>query len=191
MGDAYYQLAQVDKARESYQEALKLAPRGAPEKKWRVRLLRLIADIDVQRFDWRHALAAFQELRKEDPTDERTAITLVDLYYKVGQADNGLRELDRYLIHLVKSGRGAKVEGIINDMIQQRPTDPGPVDRLLRLHMQRKQVDKAIKLLDQLGEAQLNAGETTKAVQTIERLITLNPPNLADYQQLLIELKKQ
>jgi tetratricopeptide (TPR) repeat protein len=191
MGEAYYQLAQVDKARESYQEALQLAPRGTPEKKWRVQLLRLIADIDVQRFDWRRALSAYQELHKEDPTNERVAITLVDLYYKVGQPESGLRELDRYLIYLVKSGRGAKVEGILNDMIQQRPTDPGPVDRLIRLYTQRKQVDKAIKLLDQLGEAQLNAGEMAKAVQTIERLLTLNPPNLTDYQQLLAELKRQ
>jgi tetratricopeptide (TPR) repeat protein len=191
MGEVYYQLAQVDKARESYQEALKLAPRGAPEKKWRVRLLRLIADIDLQRFDWRRALAAYQELHKEDPTDERATITLVDLYYKVGQPESGLRELDRYLIYLVKSGRGGKVEGILTDMLQQRPTDSGAADRLLRLYGQRKQIDQAIKLLDQLGEAQLNAGETAKAIQTIEKLLKLNPPNRGDYEQLLTELRKQ
>lgn len=191
MGETYYQLAQVDKARQTYNEALKLAAQGAPENKWRRRLLRLIADIDLQRFDWRHALSAYQELHKEDPTDQRTTLTLVDLYYKVGHPALGLRELDRFLIYLVKNGRSSQVESILNEMIQQRPTDAGLVERLAGLYRQRKQLDKAIKLLDQLGEAQLNAGETAQAAKTIEKLLTLNPPNHADYQQLLADLKNQ
>jgi tetratricopeptide (TPR) repeat protein len=191
MGETYYQLAQVDKARQTYQEALKLAAQGDPAKKWRTRLLRLIADIDIQRFDWRHALSTYQELHKEDPTDQPTTLALVDLYYKVGHAAAGLRELDRFLIYLVKNGRSSQVESILTELIQQRPTDAGLVERLAGLYRQRKQLDKAIKLLDQLGEAQLNAGETAQAIKTIEKLLTLNPPNHTDYQQLLTELRNQ
>jgi tetratricopeptide (TPR) repeat protein len=190
MGETHYQLAQVDKAREIYQEAVKLAPRGSADRQWRSRLLALIADIDMQRFDWKRALSAYVELRKERPDDERTAITLIDLYYRVGQVEGALRELDRYLIQLVRNGRGVKVIGILEDMIEQRPSDAGLVDRLTRLYLQQKRQQDAIRLLDRLGEAQLEAGESAKAYGTIQKILSLNPPNAANYQQLISQLKR-
>lgn len=190
MGEAYYQLAQVDKSRDTYQEALKLAPRGSAEHNWQAKLLRLMADIDMQRFDWHRALRAYKELRQLDPGDERTAITLVDLYYKVGQPVNAVSELDNYLKQLVRSGRGAKVVGILEDMVRQRPSDANLVERLSRLYIQQKRIAEAIELLDKLGEAQLEASDTASAVETIEKIIALNPPNAASYKQLLSQLKQ-
>jgi tetratricopeptide (TPR) repeat protein len=190
MGEAYYQLAQVDKARETYQEALKLAPRAENSAQWQMKLLRLTADIDMQRFDWRRALAAYKELRKLDPQDERTAIVLVDLYYKVGQPVNAVVELDEYLKQLVRSGRGAKVVGILEDMVRQRPSDASLVERLSRLYVQQKRTTEAIELLDKLGEAQLEANDTPSAVETIQKILALNPPNAASYQQLLSQLRQ-
>jgi tetratricopeptide (TPR) repeat protein len=190
MGETFYQLAQVDKARETYQEALKLAPRGSADRQWRERLLKLIADIDMQRFDWKRALAAYVELRKENPTEERIAITLIDLFFRVGQPESALRELDRYLGQLVKSGRSAKVVGIMEDMVGQRPSNAGLVDRLARLYNQQKRRQDAIALLDRLGEAQLENGETAQALETINKILSLNPPNAASYQQLVKELQQ-
>lgn len=188
MGEAYYQLAQVDKARETYQEALKLAPRGSADKKWRLKLMRHIADIDMQRFDWRRAVGAYRELRAAEPNDERLAITLIDLYFRVGQEESALRELDRYLIQLVKSGRGVKVPGLLEDMVERRPGNAGLVNRLVRLLMQQKKYQRAVEILDKLGEEQLNAGETESAIKTIESILKLKPPNAISYKQLLERL---
>lgn len=190
MGDAYYQLAQVDKARDTYQEALKLTSRAANDD-WRPRILRLTADIDMQRLDWKRALSTYKELRKLDPEDERTAITLVDLHYRIGQNTEAIQALDQYLIHLVRSGRGSKVIGILEDMVEQRPTDGNLVDRLSRLYIQQKRMGDAITLLDKLGESQLEAGHTQNAVNTIERILKLNPQNADSYQQLLSQLRRQ
>lgn len=189
MGDAYYQLAQVDRARSTYQEALQLTSRGSVARKWRQRFLRLIAEIDMQHFNWKQALVAFKELRELAPEDERAAITLVDLYYKVGQPNNAVRALDSYLVQLVRGGRGAKVLGILEDMIQQRPTDANLADRLVRLYLQQQRKQDAVDLLDKIGEAQLEAGDAQAAVVTIEKILALNPPNLASYRQLLSQLK--
>jgi tetratricopeptide (TPR) repeat protein len=191
LGEAHYQLAQVDKARDVYQEALKLITLSADEQKWNKQILRLIADIDMQRFDWRSALDAYQELRQFDPGDESTAITLVGLYYRVGQPMNAVRELDKYLNQLVRSRRGAKVIAILEDMVSQRPSDPNLVDRLSRLYLQQKRRQAAIDLLDRLGEAQLEAGDNRGAVKTIEKIVTLNPPNVASYEQLVEQLRQQ
>lgn len=190
MGEAYYQLAQIDKARETYQEALKLAPRGSAEENWRNKFLRRIADIDMQRFDWRRALAAYQELRREDPSDERTAMTLIDLFYKLGQPAYALRELDQYLKQLVASGRGNKVLGILEDMARRYPTDPGLVQRLVRLYLSQGKRQKAIERLDTLGEAQLDDGDIQRAIVTIEQIVKLDPPNVVSYEQLLKQLKQ-
>lgn len=189
MADAYYQLAQVDKAREKYQEALKLVSRAEDDHTWKMRLLRAIADIDMRRFEWQKALSAYRELRLLDPEDERTAMTLVDLYYRVGQPVNAIRELDQYLIQLVRGGRGNKVVGILEDMVHQRPGDANLVDRLSRLYLQKKMYKEAIEILDKLGEAQLDAGDTEGAAQTIEKILQLNPPNAKSYQHLLNQLR--
>jgi tetratricopeptide (TPR) repeat protein len=188
LGQTHYQLAKVDKARETYQEALKLVARGT-DPGLKPKLLRAMADVDMQRFDWRRALVTYKELRELDPEDERTAITLVDLYYKVDQPNNAVGELDKYLIQLVRSGRGAKLVGILEDMVRQRPSDANLVDRLYRLYIQQKRVKDAVNLLDRLGELQLESGDTAGAVQTIERIVKLRPPNIASYQQLLGQLK--
>jgi tetratricopeptide (TPR) repeat protein len=189
LGETHYQLAKVDKARETYQEALKLVPRGT-DPTLKVKLLRAMADVDMQRFDWRRALVTYKELRELDPDDERTAVTLIDLYYKVDQPNNAVSELDNYLIQLVRKGRGAKLVGILEDMIRQRPSDANLVDRLYRLYIQQKRVKDAVNLLDRLGELQLEAGDTSGAIRTIERIVSLKPANMASYQQLLGQLKQ-
>ena len=191
LGDSYYQLAQLDKARDAYQEGLKLAPRGSAEVNWQVRLLRLIGDIDMQRLDWSKALTSFRELRKLEPDDERTAITLIDLYYKTRQPRHALSELDKYLIQLIQKGLGAKVIGILEDMNRQRPNDVGLVERLARLYGQQNRVQDAIELYDKLGDEQVAAGETEKAIKTIEKIVAFNPPAVAQYNQLLQELRQQ
>lgn len=190
MADAYYQVAQVDKARDVYQEALRLAPRGSADKKWESRFLYHIADIDMQRLDWRRALSAYRDLRRLQPEDERTAITLVDLYYKVGQPLNAVTELDNYLKQLVRSGRGNKVVGILEDMVRQWPTDPNLVERLSRLYIQQKRPHDAIQLLDRLGEAQLEANDKAGATETIKKILSLNPPNADNYKKLLAQLRQ-
>lgn len=189
MGETYYQLAQVEKARDAYQEALKLAPRGSAERNWPKKLLKAMVDIDIQRFEWRRALPPLRDLHELQPDDEWTALTLVDMYFKVGQPNNAIRTLDKYLMQLVRSGRGVKVPGILEDMVEQRPSDPNLVDRLTRFYIQQNRRQEAVAILDKLGEAQLEADDKAGAIATIEKILTLNPPNAVGYQQLLAQLK--
>ncbi|MCB0027041.1 MAG: tetratricopeptide repeat protein, partial [Anaerolineales bacterium] len=158
---------------------------------WQARLLRLIGDIDMQRLDWGRALTSFRELRKLEPADERAAITLIDLYYKTRQPRHALSELDQYLIQLIQSGRGGKVIGILEDMNRQRPNDAGLVERLARLYGQQNRVQDAVELLDKLGDEQVSAGETEKAIKTIEKIVQLRPPQVGQYKQLLEDLRQQ
>jgi tetratricopeptide (TPR) repeat protein len=191
MGEAFYNLAEVDRARETYLEALKLAPRGSDQRQWRHHFLQAVADIDVQRLDWKRALAAYRELSANDPADERIAVTLVDLYYKVDQPDTALHHLDQYLIQLVRNGEGMKVFSILEDLVELRPADAGITDRLVRLYLRQGRDQDALNLLDSLGEAQLDAGQEQAAVKTIEAILAMDPPNASSYHRILQQLQQR
>jgi tetratricopeptide (TPR) repeat protein len=191
LGDAQYNLAQVDEARKTYMEALKIIPSGEPGIEWRHRLLRVIADIDMQRLDWKRAIAAYSELSKSDPGDVMIARSMIDLYQKVGRPDAGMRHLDRHLVFLVRNGRGSEITDVLAEMIEERPADVGLVDRMVRLQMHQGQNAQAIELLDQLGELQLEAGDTKSAIATIEKILTMHPEDELKYLQLVYSLRQE
>jgi len=190
MGETYYNLAEMEKARETYLMALRLAPKGSAERNWRSHLLRAIADIDMQRLDWKRALAAYNELSTSDPDDDSVIMTLVDLFYKVGQPNSAMRTLDRHLVRLVRSGQGKRVKRILEEMVERHPAEAGLVDRLTRLYIHQGDEEKAIKVLDRLGEAQLDAGQDEQATETIQKILKLNPPNAASYRQMLRRMQQ-
>jgi len=190
IGESYYQLARVPQARETYKKALKLVPRATDEKAWHIRFLQAIADIDMEQFDWKRALNGYKELRELDPDNEWIAITLVSLYYRTGQKVSAVRELDTYMKQLVRAGRSNKVLGILEDMIQRQPADANLVERLYKLYLQQDRKEDALKVLDGLGEAQLEEGDSEKAAITIQKILSLDPPNADSYKKLLASLGK-
>lgn len=191
LGEAQYNLAQVDEARKTYMEALKIVPQGEEGVEWRHRLLRVIADIDMQRLDWKRAIVAYSELSKSDPGDTMIARSLIDLYYNVGKPKAAMQQLDHHLVFLVRNGRGGEVPVILRELIEERPNDPGLVDRMVRLQVHQGKNEQAIILLDRLGESQLDAGEDEAAITTIEKILALKPADEAKYAMLVEGLRNQ
>jgi len=56
------------------------------------------------------------------------------------------------------------------------------------LHEKFGQIDLAIQEYDQIGELLLEAGDRQGAVDAIEQIITLDPPNKSKYQELIENL---
>lgn len=191
MGEVYYNLAEMEKARETYLAALNLTPKGSGQHQWRLRLLRSVADIDMQRLDWKRALTAYTEIDASMPNDQEVALNLIDLYFKVGQPERAVQRLDQFLGHLVSSGRSSEVVGILEGLVEQWPENEALVNRMTRLYIHQGRRQDAIALLDTLGEAQLNSGRTELAVRTIERILQLDPPNSTSYQKLLQRLEQE
>jgi len=191
LGEAYFQLAQVDKALEKYNEALRLAPRGSDEKAWAVKLLRYIADIYLQRADWRQALGIYQHIKQVSPYDERACLGLVDLYYKMGRPREGLAELDKLVGHFFKRQKFQKALTILQDAVQMRPEEEALRMRLARTYLAQGKREEAVAELDILGDLQLGAGRTQQAIKTIEAIIDINPPNVDSYRQLLQQLSSR
>ena len=135
--------------------------------------MQAIADIDIQRLDWKRALAAYGELSANNPEDERIALTLIDLYFKIDQRDSAIRHLDNFLVRLVRNGMGMRVFTLLEDLVELRPADADIADRLVRLYLRQGRRQDALDLLDGLGEAQLDAGQNQAAIKTIETILSI------------------
>ncbi len=190
LADSYYHLAQMDQAREMYQEALRLAPRGTPERRWEVRILHKIGDIDMQRVDWRHAIEVYEQIRKLAPDDERARLTLMNLYYRFNRPELAVVELDSLLKVYRDSGKMQRIFAILEDAVREQPNNILLRTRLAQAYLDVGNVEQALKHLDKLGDLQLEAGRHEDAKATIRAIIALHPPNVATYQQLLEQLER-
>lgn len=188
LADTYYQLAQIDKARDTYQEALTYAQRGSTGKLWTMRIYSHLGDIDMQRIDWKRAIQDYEQVKALAPQDEKARISLVELYYKVGQPARAVRELDELLLMYKEAGKARKMISVLEDQVQLHPGEIPLRSRLARLYMEANMKEQAIEQLDALGELQLQAGLKKEAAATIRSIIALGPPNVEDYKQLLTQL---
>ncbi len=189
LGDTYYQMAQLDQAREKYNEALQLAPRGSPERRWEVKLLHRIGDIDLQRVEWRRAASVYERIREIAPDDEKARFTLMDLYERLGRPDRALAELDGLLQHYMQTGKVQKAVSILEGLVQEKPGVIPLRARLAQLYLNAGRKEDALRELDILGDLQLQAGKVKDAIATIQVILRLRPPNADAYRELLEQLQ--
>ena len=186
--DAYYQLAQPERAREIYGEALRLTPRGSPEKAWEARILHKMADLDVQRLDWAAAIKDNEEILRIAPDDERAHLALFRLYPRTGRAHLGINALDKLIRHYLASQKVRKAVTILEDLVSSQPDSIPLRARIAQLQLNLGNREKALEHLDILGDLQLEGGHKEAATKTIEAILALNPPNREAYADLYREM---
>jgi tetratricopeptide (TPR) repeat protein len=188
LADAYYQLAQVNKALEKYTEAMRLAPRASDEKEWHVRLLRKIADLHMRRVNWREAAEMYQQLVALTPDDERARLNLIDLNYKLGRS----KQADKEVVSMVEYYRSRKEDerslAMLQEAVRLQPQQMALRARLARAYIDADLREEAITELDALGELQLERGLREQAITTVRFIISLKPKNVEAYQQLLSQI---
>lgn len=188
LADAYYQLAQPERSRDVYGEALTMAPRGTPEQQWSVRILHRRADLDLQRLDWTAAIKDYEEITRTAPDDERAHLALLKLYPRVGRAPLGMATLDKLIRRYLETRRPEKAVAVLEELVEEEPENIPLRGRLSQLYLNLGRREQALQHLDILGDLQLNAGQQEAAIKTIEAILALNPPNNQDYVHLYQEL---
>ncbi len=188
ISDAYYQLAQPARAREAYEEALRLAPRGSSEKQWKLRILHRIADLDIQSLDWIQATKDNEEILNIAPNDERAHLALYRLYPRTGRPHLGINALDRLIRQYLKTRKVDKALAVLEDLLDGDPDSIPLQARAAQLYLNIGERDKALAHLDVLGDLQLEAGQKDAAVKTIEAILALDPTNREAYEDLYREI---
>ncbi|HDQ70791.1 MAG TPA: tetratricopeptide repeat protein [Chloroflexi bacterium] len=188
LADSHYHMAQMDKSRDIYLEALRLAPRGTPEKRWEVRILHKIGDIDMQLVNWKNAIEVYERIRELAPDDERARLTLMDLYYRFGRSEAAIIELDKLLQIYKEDQKSERIFTILENAVRDKPDNIPLRTRLAQAHLDAGNVNAALEHLDKLGDMQIEAGRVEDAKATIRVIIALKPPNVEAYQQVFDQL---
>lgn len=188
MADAYYQLTDFDKARDTYEEAHSLAERLNARPEQIIHILHRIADIDVSRLDQRKALRTYEQIKAMAPGDERTRKALMDLNYRLNNRVEAIKELDELMRLYAKQRRPDLIAQVLEEQVALYPDEMALRSRLAAFYVHMKRRDEAVTQLDALGELQLDAGLHSAATETIRQIVVLNPPGVDDYKRLLGQL---
>jgi tetratricopeptide (TPR) repeat protein len=189
LADVYYSLADLNMARKTFTQALRLAQSANVDRVWKVKILHRMADIDLQSLDWRQALRVFEQIRTLQPDDEKARTTLIDLNLRLRQETQAIAELDGYIAYLYDNKRTQDAIKFLENMIEDNPKQISIRRRLAELYRQVGRTADAISQLDRAGEISLDAGDRNGAAEVIMAILALNPPNAADYQRLLAQIR--
>jgi tetratricopeptide (TPR) repeat protein len=191
LADTYYRLTDLAAARAILSEALALAERHVLGTEWRVRLLHMMGDIDLQQLNLRSGLRIYEQIRDLAPDDHTGRSTLIDLLFRLDHKSQALAEVDNYLRRLLEGGQLATAVSLLEEVTQSQPDELPLLARQARLSQDAGQRLLAITQYDRLAELQIVAGQMRQAAETIQSLLSLDPPNSERYASLLNDLQSQ
>lgn len=189
LSEIFRQMAQIDQARESLARAFERAERDGAAPEHLLRILTEMGDMDVSRLDWRRALDVYMQVLRLDPGNESAMAQVIDLNLRLGQEARAAEALDGYLEHLVENGRASDALEFLEEFVREYPGKQILHARLAEAYRAAGRKADAIAQYDALGEIQLDSGNVEQAIETIETIIGLDPPDAEGYQELLRNLR--
>lgn len=189
LADSYYQLAEVDRALEQYEEALRIVTRSPERAKWEVQILQRMGDILAQRMEWERAAWAYESIVALAPHDESAYLRLVNLYFKQGRSSAALQSLDRLCRLYYKQGKVNAIPGILRDLVRTYPDEMGLRARAAEVYAAQGLTRQAIVEYTALSRLQLQAGLRDSARETLETILKLGPEQPEAYRRLLSRLQ--
>jgi tetratricopeptide (TPR) repeat protein len=188
LAEVYYRLAELDLARRTYTTALHLVQKSNADRSWNVSILQRMADIDMQRLDWKQAVRVYEQMRTLHPDDQAVRRQLVELHMRMAQPQLATAELDSYLTFLENNGRNAEAIPFLEELSRDYADQP-MYTRLLAAQLHRLgRTTEAVEQLDALGEKLLQSEHRADAVEVITQIIAMNPPNAAEYRKVLAQI---
>lgn len=189
LADVYYSQADLASARKTYMEAMRMAQQSNVDRAVKVKILHRVADIDMQSLDWRKALRIYEQIRSLQPGDEKSRTSIIELNFRLGQSLPAITELDDYLSFLISSKQKDQAILFLENIAAENPKVPQVHRRLAELYRQVGRVSDAVNELDTVGDQLITAGDKPGAIEAIMAILSLNPPNAAEYQRLLARIK--
>jgi tetratricopeptide (TPR) repeat protein len=189
IAEVHASLADFEMARQTYGSTLLLAQKPGVDKSLATQILHRMGDIDMQRLDWRQALKTFEQIKSQNPSDEKARLNLIDLYFRLGQARQAFAETDDMLRHFLTVDGLPRTIGLMETLVGERGEDIGLRQRMARLYQQAGRKADAIAQLDAIADLFDQTGNRAEAIKTIQAIISLEPDNVAEYRQVLAQLQ--
>jgi len=189
LADIYYRLAELDNARKTYTTALHVVQQSNADRQWNVHILQRMADIDMQRLDWKQAIRVYEQIRTIRPDDEGARRSLIGLSLRLGQTSQAGSELESFLSYLESNNKNEQAVPFLEVLLEEHPGNPVLIRSLAQAYYQNKQIDQAVSTLDTLAESLLETGKKDEALTVINQILLMDPPNADQYRQLLMQLQ--
>ncbi len=189
LADLYYRLAELDMARKTYTTALRLAQQPNANRTWSMQILQRMADIDMQRLDWRQALRVYEQIRTLRPDDANIRKELIELNFHLAQPQQAQAELESFIAYLESNQRSEETIPFVEKLLEEHG-DQVILQRTLAEQLYKAgRTSEAIEQLDAIGDKLMETGDKAGAVDIVNRILTMNPPNAEDYRNLLAQLQ--
>lgn len=189
LADIYNRLAELDMARKTLSNALRISQQSTNHRALTTEILNKIADIDMQRLDWKQAIRSYEQIRTIDAGDIKARTNLIDLNMRLGQDSTALAELDSFIAYLETTGQQRRIIPFMEEIIKERPDYLEIHQRLAELYRQAGMIQEAVAEFDRVGDMLMDAGNRTGTIAVIQTIISLNPPNIDDYRAILDKLQ--
>jgi regulator of sirC expression with transglutaminase-like and TPR domain len=140
--------------------------------------------------NWKQALRVFEQIRTLRPDDESVRKSLVELNLRLGQEPQAMTELEGFVTYLESKHQTDKLLKFIEELVAEHE-DHYMLRRTLAEYLHRAgRTSEAVSQLDIVGEALLTAGRKKEALEVVQRIILMDPPNVEDYRQLLLQVQQ-
>lgn len=190
MADFYYQMADLEAARQIYMEALKLSQQSRRSRQWAYELLGYLAEIDMQRLEPRQALRFYEQMRSLQPNDPNPRIRIVVLNFQLGQDKTAYLEMDNFIGVLEGLRQDDAAIQFVKSILLELPERYELRHKLADLYKRTHRLAEAIAELDTLAEHYAEVGDYASSIRTVQEIIALNPPNRREYEVVLDKLRK-
>ena len=191
LADAYYRLARPDDSIKTLEAGLALAESSPTPDKWRARILRQKADLSVQRAEYQAALDAYRQVVELEPGDAGVRLALAELLFRLDRPDEAVASISELVPQTADEGEADEIVRVLMEAQDRSPDNQALKKLVSDAYLAAGRPDKAIAALDALGEAQLAAGDSGGAADTIRQIISLGPEDRAGYEKLLAQLEGQ
>jgi tetratricopeptide (TPR) repeat protein len=188
LADVQYRLAQLDHSRSTYENAFRLAQQTNADVSWSVRILRQMADIDLQRLDWKQALRVYEQLRTLIPEDELTRTRLIELNVRLGRQKQAAAELDNFISYLSGKAKHGTAAAYLEKLAEENEEMAFARSKMADYLAKLGRVEESIEQWDKVAEIMVVRGDFEKAKEAIRAILLLNPPNADQYRAALQRL---
>ena len=191
LAGVYYNLADLPRAREVYFDAFKIAQNSGADRDLKVKILYHLADIELQSLNWKHAEEIYSQIQSIKPDDHQATEKLIELRLRLGQDQQAQSEINDYLSFMEVTGDDQSIQSYLDKLVGEYPDRIYLRQKKAELHKKYGQTDQAIQEYDRIGELLLDAGDRPGAVDAIENILALDPPNKNQYQELIKDLSAE
>lgn len=185
LAGVYYNLADLTRSREVYLDAYQLAQNTGSSREMSIKILHNLADIEMQSLDWKHAQEIYEQIQSIKPDDPQAAEKLIELRLRLGQDEQAQDELEDYLSFMDLSENNQAALEFLEKLVEEYPDRIYYREKKAELHLKQDQNEAAVQEYDAIGEMLLEAGDTQGALQAIETILDLNPPNIDEYRGII------